>query len=529
MTKSSQDVPPSASAGPAPDPAREGRGTLRLTALFATILLASALARIPSTMRLDWFMFCDNGANLTEQVLIDRGERPTVDFGYQYGLLALFIGRAWLSVVGRTLWGYESMVVACNVLLIWGLARCARAVRAGPAGLTLLVITLPYSLNTGYVSFAHALEPVFLTSAFAEHARGRRAAALAWLTACCFIKPSVSYIYGFVLVVIILRQLVRDRAGPLDVARRLGPAAITGIALAALLAVYFGVEPVVRTVLPVTGAEAYKYANFGFFKGIGRDFWAPRGVTLKYYIGTVVGFWMLATFALLGAGLAALWAIARAPEDGDTPRRELVVSCALIHVGFVCLAFGNAWSWYYYFYVLVLGNVAAWGRGGARSAVAWVLAASILPCYFVSAREYSAQWRTQTPSRAPETAGLWASRAEWAEWDEVLKMIRGRKPVLLVSNGGCAELLYPDFAEPIGYFFLRGIALPGEIERKARQLAGASMVVMENSTMPHRTFLKHWPEFQAAMSGCELAHDGTYFAVYRRVAPPSADAPAGRD
>jgi hypothetical protein len=69
------------------------------------------------------------------------------------------------------------------------------------------------------------------------------------------------------------------------------------LGLSALFAVYFGVEPVVRTVLPVTGAEAYKYANFGFFKGVGRDFRATPVVTLKYDIGTVVGYWMLATFA----------------------------------------------------------------------------------------------------------------------------------------------------------------------------------------------------------------------------------------
>jgi hypothetical protein len=504
--------------------------TAWLAVVLAAIFLVSATAKLPMYMKFAWFAVGDSGDNLTAQVLIDRGERPAVDFGYHYGLLALWIGRLWTGLFGRTPWGYQSMVIACNLTITWGLARCVQALRTGPAGLALLLVALPYMLEPGRSCFSHALEPVFLIFAIAAHAANRRGHALALLTACCFIKPSMGYVYGLFLLIFTVRALMRERAAPREFARQLGPAVVTAAALFAVLAAVYGPEAVVRTVLPISGAEAYKIYHFGFFRGIGRDFWAPRGARFTYYLVTIVGPWMIATFALLVAGLRALGPLLRGPVDDDEPRREVVAVCVLVHVAFVCLAFGNAWSWHYYFYVLIIGNMAAWGRRGVRSSVvAWALAVCMLPSYMSLAANVYHAWNDRTSSPSAEMAGLWATNAERSEWSEVLRIGWGQEPVLLAQQGGCAEMLYPEFAEPIGYLFNRGIALPGEVKRKAKQVADARVVVLENIIMPHRVFLGYWPEFRKALEGCELAFEGKFFVVYRRVAPASSIDPSRRE
>ena len=168
--------------------------------------LALALLQLPLSLGFLEFATADQGANLTTQSLLDRGLVPTVDFGYQYGLLPLLIGRSWFALLGRTPQAYAAAMLIVDLLIAWGLARCAAALRAGPAGIALIVCTMIGTTLGSYINLAHACEATLICHALADHAGGRRSRALALLTACLFIKPVMAYVYGFLLVLLIVRD-----------------------------------------------------------------------------------------------------------------------------------------------------------------------------------------------------------------------------------------------------------------------------------------------------------------------------------
>ena len=500
--------------GPAP---RDAARVLVLTLLFAAELLVLGIAATPRVMRFDDYAFGDTGTNLNDQILMERGLRPNVDYGYAYGLLPLLFGRAWFPLLGTTPAAYRAAMALFNALMAWGLARFATAARVGPAGLVLLVVALPYTVFPNYPFLAYALEATLLIHALAEHARGRRGVALALLTACCLTKPSMAYIYGLLLLVLAVRDVAARGWDRRDLVRVVAPPAATGAILAAVLVAVFGLTSLARTVLPLTGGAIYRYYHFGFFRGIGRAFWQPPGARWTYYVGTVAGFWIAGSLALIAGGLESLRRLAGAWPASERPRAEVVACCATMHVAFVTLMFGHAWSWAYYSDLLVLGLAALAARGRAGSAVVWLLVPLALLGHKAQVTATREQWATTAPAR--ETAGLWAGAAERAEWARALELAQGRSPAV-VALAGCTELLFPDFPPPVSHYFHHGLALPAEVRRKADQLARADTILVPGGVPQQEDVLKDWPELVAALDGCERVWKGTFFEVYRRVRPP---------
>jgi hypothetical protein len=495
---------------------------LRLGVLFATELLVLAALWLPNSMRFDWHAFADQGTNLRVQVLLDQGQRPMIDFGYLYGLLPLTVGRLWFWLADRTPVAYQAALIVCQLLVAWGLARFAVAARVRWAGLALLMVSMPFAVQSSYVNLAHALETVLLSHALAEQAGGRRTRALVLATICLFVKPAMAYVYGLILVLILAwRAFTLDRIGLKGLVRALAPAAATGVALAALLLAIYGPVSLALTVLPVAGARNYSALNFGFFRGAGRDFWRPSGAGLGYYLGTVAGFWIAGTVCLIAATLlgALRWSRETTKEQmGGTP--EIIFTCAAMHVAFVCAFFGNAWSWSYYAYVLIMGLAVVPSLGALGSLTVWGLAALALLGQKVTVQ--SLYTMSRTTSRHADMADLWSSPQEQAEWIEVMQLLRGPGATLLGSQGGAIELFYPQtFAPPVDFFLNPGLALPVEVRRKVEQIATAPQILMFHGLEKADHFLSQWPEFRAALDGCEVAHDGESFRVYRRISPPS--------
>ena len=189
-------------------------------------IAGSGLVQLPVGLDFSSFVFMDQGANLTVQRLLDRGRIPTIDFGYHYGLLPLLIGRLWFALLGRTPQAYAGAMLIFDLLITWGLARCAYALRAGPAGIALIILTMMATTLVSYINLAHACEATLICHAMAEHASGRRPRALAFLTACLFVKPAMAYVYGLLLVLLIVR-----RDGILHLMRSVVAAAVTGAVL----------------------------------------------------------------------------------------------------------------------------------------------------------------------------------------------------------------------------------------------------------------------------------------------------------
>jgi hypothetical protein len=486
-----------------------------LTVMFGVEVLLIEAVGIPFSLNFDMWAFMDAGGNLTAPFLIQQGYRPVIDFGYQYGLLSLLVDRLWLGLAGASPSACIVLVTACNLLVGWALARFAVSLGLRGAGIFLMAATLPFAIQANYPGITHALEAALLANGLAEQAAGRRATALALATVACLTKPSMGYVYGGLLLGFEVLSLWKHRQVnvlPLALVKRTTLAAVIGIIIAMVLASTFGSLPFVRTLFPTAGIKDYRALHHGFF-GEGRNFWYFPGVHVGYYLGTVVGFWILGTLWLVTGGAIALLRMVRglAADAGVRKDYEIVLSCATMHLAFVLLFFGNAFSWFYYSYMLVMGVAAtsAW-EGSARYAV-WSLILIALLGQKTFVRDSYQRWISTAPERA--TLQLWASPEENAEWLKVLTLVRAEaargRPAALLARTGCAELLFPEFAKPVSLYLDPGIPTDEEVMRKAAQLRQASAVVVVRHSL-----LASWPPFDAALVGRTPAFHGKFFEVY---------------
>jgi hypothetical protein len=484
-----------------------------LAALFCAEVVALTLLQAPNELFFR-FAFGDSGASLTVQDLIRRGYRPTVDFGYIYGLLPLLIHRVWFAIAGATPGACWWATLACNLALGWGLARFAVYQRVGWAGVALLVLALPDLLRSSYDVLVQTLEPALLVHALAEQARARRDRALVLATTDAFVKPSMAYVYGLYLVITIV--LTMNRAAW---RRALAPALATTAGLALLLAAVYGVRPLVGSLVPTGGMAVYREGRLGFFHGTGRDFWLRPDAGLRGYLRYEIGYWLAGTVVLIGGGLESALRRTRRPHPAPVIAHndEVVLGCAVLHVTFVTLFFGHSFSWKYYLAILLLGLAAMAARGRRHAVVIGGIALLVLISDRAWLQALAGDWKSRTPSAT--TAGLWSTTTEQREWARVLELTRGNRPVLLADCEG-ATLLFPQFAPPMGAYFVPGHPLPAEVRRKAAQLAGASLVVKVGGPGDRR--FARWPELTAALDGCEPLWQGTLYQVYRRVRPTGA-------
>jgi hypothetical protein len=483
-----------------------------LTIVLIIEVLAVAAFQSP-LMRFDRFAIFDSGGELAIQNLISRGYRPSVDFGYLYGLLPLLVGRIWYGLTGLSPETFRIQVMACMIFTAWGMARFARDYRVGLVGFALIILAIPDLLLVTYIGLAQTLEQALLVNALAEQARGRRGTALALLTACCFVKPSLAVVQGLAVVIAVAISLRRAERSAYVSA--MGPAVLTAVTVATLLSATFGYVPLCRTILPRTGMEIYRLAGFGFFRGIGRNFWALPHASLRDYFRYELGFWMLGTALLMSGALAAVWRLARAKSSTyQAYSDEICVTCAAVHLGFVVLIFGHRGTWFYSLPMLILGLASLANRGSGHRSLLWILAVLLLISDRSKAVDIIHRWKTE--AAAPVTLNLWVDQDEQAEWAQALQLSRGKQPVLFAMCEGGA-LLIPGFAAPITGYLVPGNALPIEVRHKVTQLSAASIIISaQPPDWPGFTF---WPDLKAAFDGCELLMEGRYLRVYRRIGP----------
>jgi hypothetical protein len=484
-----------------------------LLILFAIETLAINLARLPESMRFDRYAFCDHGANLTLQYLLANGLRPTLDFGYTYGLLPALIGRIWFSVFGATPWAYQSAMVLVDLLCAWAMTNMLAHLRIGAFGLALAFITLGYAFQATYVNFAHAIEAVLLAHALAQHSRGSRSGALAFASAAVFAKPSMGYVYGLLLLILMARDLRQSGFNPRRLIVALAPAAVTFAGLSILLTLIYGPRIFAHTILPIEGAAHYRALNFGLMHSA-RAFWDPVGQPWVFYLVDMSGFWIVASVSLCLVALIQLPTIIRLGNPLKTHltirRSELIVTCALLHIAFLTLFFGNQWSWIYYSYILIAGIVITADFSPELRRLGAVLC--VLGFFSLTDLAYWTHRWWQTTGPELSTAGLWAPDDERNEWLHVLATAHDRKTVVLDSMGA-AELLFPDLGKPVSLYLLDGLRLPDEINRKVEALSQAQVVVVP-ITISACSGIPNAPEIHDALTRFDLAWSGKHFEVF---------------
>jgi hypothetical protein len=467
----------------------------------AVILVAAAhfINLLPTLLNFNRFAFGDNGWPLTVDSLIhDQNLTPAIDFAYFYGLLTLLVDRLSFAVFGRSPETVAGIYAVCAFAVALGAARIMNALqfRLMPA-LFVIVCSPIIAIPREFPSPAHALEAAFLMSALAEHAKGRLDRSLIFTVFAVLAKPSLGYVYGLILVVLV----VAGWPGGASRWRRLIPAAGVAAGMMLVLGGLYGWQPLVHTLAPIDGLTAYSGADAGFLFGAGRLFWLPVNAPLHYQLGIPL-IWLSSTLVLF-------LAVVRLP-----PRQcgaNFVIVCAVLHAVFVFALFGNQWSWIYYSYVLFVGTAAALNEfpRSDKLAIALVIAAIVGQLNWVWIGDAAKWFETQ---RHEETAGLYASNEEAREWQQV----RRKKNILVLTRMGCPQLLAPEVRGPQWWCLIEGIQKDGEKARAVRLISEADWIA---SPVWHDNDLIGWNSLAAALAPFEPDPESEQFRfirVYRR-------------
>jgi hypothetical protein len=491
-------------------------GASRLAILLGIEVVAIALLRIPYDLGFTAFAFGDRGSWMTVMALVAEGRRPTIDFGYPYGLLPIWLGSGWFHLLGATPRTYQVANVLLGLAMAWAIARIVHALRLPFVAIVMVIVAIPFAIQSSYPSLVHAVEATLICNAIAEQAAGRRRIALAIAAAACFAKPSMGYVYGLVILGWIAVDLHRRglwRGAGVNwraVWHELMPAVITTLTLGLILGWVYGPVPLIATLLPLAGMRNYAAFHFGFFRGIGRYFW--YGTPVRDYFGSVIAFWFAASIGLVISALVSLGGLIRGSGGSDSRREEIVVTAAVLHVVFVTMFFAGPTSWSYYSYILVIGAAACCTRAHLRAAGGWLLVALAASGQTSTRAQDVIDWKVRAPSAA--TAGLWASAAQRNDWEAVVGIVDGQRAALLLPQG-CAPLLFPEFERNAYAYLIPGVTLPDELDRALERFADApvAVAVIEPSYGYALTLI---PRVVAALNQRQPILKNEFFAVYRR-------------
>jgi len=261
-----------------------------------------------------------------DALMTDEGRKPVVDFSYFYGLLTLLIDRAAFAIFGRTPQTVVGLYGVCALAIAIGAVRtmAAMKLRVLPS-LYLVVCAALVTIPRGFPSPAHALEAAFLMNALADHAAGRLGRALALVVLAVFVKPSLGYVYGLMLVVLILTGWPSGASRWRRLLPATGVGAILTLGLTALLRLAFG-DPDPASLRRHGGLSR---GRVRLLPRHGQGFWLPEEPTLAYYRDTIPGFWLASTIVLL---VSAVRLLPRFRELGAnltiTLRSSISPSCA---------------------------------------------------------------------------------------------------------------------------------------------------------------------------------------------------------
>jgi hypothetical protein len=494
-------------------PGRRPAGSRWLYIVFVAEILIVELYQLPTHLSFDAVAFGDGGLNLTVEHLLRQGYVAGVDFGYPYGGLAPIFGATWFRFFGTTPAAAFTATIVCDVVFAAAVATFASRLKLGISGVVIIIVGIPFSV-LAFMTFAHALERTLLCWGLAEQAGGKRASALGFATAAVFTKPTMGYVYGFLLILIMLWRWRYGISTLMGFLTDLFPALAVAIVSFTLTALFYGVQAAFFLLVPLSGAKMYRVNHFGFLADGGRAFWYFPGVHIGYYFGTVCAFWFVTTFCLaIGGCYVAIHLLHRfsKPETLHASY-EMVLVCALMHLAFVTLFFGSNASWANYVYVPVMGVSAITLWSASAAFVAIPLAGLGVLGQFSMLKANLQGWLETRPS--PIAANLWVGVDERLEWTKVLNLVHGHRTVCLTGDGA-ASLLFDEFERPVSATMIPGQSSNLEIKRELKELSNSQMAVVPLVPQNAR-FLSQWTEFSSLLKGCRLAFRGKLFLVYER-------------
>src|SRR5215472_7941205 len=119
------------------------------------------LLRWPLLYKFNSFAFWDSGSYLVAHYLLQQGHRPFSYFGWQYGLLPIFIQELGFHLFSATPASFLCLSVPCVMTIAVVIGRIA-LLESGTAGRILVILSLPLMLAF-QPDMPHSLEPVLLS------------------------------------------------------------------------------------------------------------------------------------------------------------------------------------------------------------------------------------------------------------------------------------------------------------------------------------------------------------------------------
>ena len=444
------------------------------------------------------------------QHLVSHGLRPEIDFGYNYGLLPLLVGKLLFGALGNSPRTYALAVSLIECFTALGIARIAAALHDRGFEWAFMIFALPFLFGR-YDNLPYALEAAFLTNAFAEQLRGRFGLALALALSAALCKPAMGYLYGAFLLLMLVGEVDRGRMRWREIARTLRPAAVTAVAMALVLSAVFGPQSLLATILPVQGITHYRAMHSLGFHFEELSFVKPSGVNWHYYLGTYTTLWMVCEAWLVIAGIIVFVQYIRGPGREAFSGRFVMTMCMLAVADL--LFFSE-----HYKYVTLIGGAACIAFQNRWQKTLAVCVCLIAMAAFLNRFKSELMFR-EAVTRNGATGWLWAAPDLNLEWDRAMTIAAGRKTAALGEMGG-AGLVFPGIESPVGAFFFPGSALPDDLSREYRQLAAASVVILFHPDGRETvTVLDDYPSLRAAVADDALIFEGKHLEVRERPTP----------
>lgn len=498
-----------------------------LSGALALVLVLLQILQLPRIAGWTFFSFYDPGTALKGDLLISMGMKPAIDFGYTHGLASLMVAHWGFAILGRTAGTFLVMTSVMEVLMALAIARFALAMRLSRPALWFLFLALPVAIMPCYLTLTHPLEALLLLWAIAEQAAGRRERALAICTACLFVKPSMAYVYGLLLVLWTLRDWHRGERSMNDLWNRTAAAILTGLLMAGAMIWRFGFTSLCLTIVPITGMRTYDDTHFGFFSGSGLRFWSPAYHPWYYYLVTPAGIWLVMSgmllWVLLFRGLSdksTLISGARKRTSGGlmsdfvhTPNRfmETALSIALMHIAFVLGFYGWKYSWEYYSYLPVLFAAVLISRCTMRQ-VQLAAALGVLAMCGQARNAGIVWWSWQNKVRNQQTGYLWAYPEQFAQWQYVVRKVEGHR-TLILSNG-YLPWMPKGMSMPLSWFPEPGIPTAIEMRRLKHEAMEAHYIVARRGYGKYGLWVN--PVFASVRRKFTMVWQGAYFSIWRK-------------
>jgi hypothetical protein len=492
---------------------------------FGLGLLAIFAMRValewPMALAFSNFAFKDTGSFRYVNHLLEIGLRPSVDFGFSYGMLGLLVQRINFAVFGDGHWttlGFTGVFLAVIVIFWWLLARefgFSWSNFAILLGLYEMIVGLQFSGPTP----AHELQRALLVYSLWLALKGRLRLALVLAGLAELAIPSLPIILiGLLSATIVLEWWQTPQRRFRNLAAQFAPAVGVYVLGVLCFVAVFGWRSALPSLLPSQGMALYHAMNYGFFAkyglASGRTFWYPQHPTLAYYLYTKAGMWLFCSALLVVFGVVSLVQMIRNRKAGGTPL--FIFLCCALHLFFIFFAFGGPFSSVYYEFILVAGVLAGVG-GLTKGRLRVVLSCLILVFGLLGNRNevsiHRYPWKAWY--RSPETAGLYAADDFRHEWAPILKIANSHN-LLLLSYGTGVSTDFPEVKTPRSWFLLRGIVLPPEDAYVLDQIK-KSDVVVEYIAAPS-LYIDENVAWQAALAKYPVRLKGAYFRIWMRSA-----------